>query len=271
MAGLLCVAQPCFPLHGPVNGDLLAAVERAQRLQPKEHMLEYNLTQRERDIMVRLLELSQHSKEQFEVHIIDPAATGPGRELARLDFGGENHSMEVTKRDLRVLKDEGLIHFHWKLPERGIGRLSSLAFEAVGSSFAATTESVDAAASAAAAAHASLIADEAAIALRFQRITRQLVSLAGQLIDAKEAAAAANDAASITEEMAKDVPDEAIITRNIKGFVSRLSLTFSSTSDLAKKGDMIGEFGERLAAWLVALSVWTEWHANRGTCGLTTR
>jgi hypothetical protein len=24
---------------------------------------------------------------------------------------------------------------------------------------------------------------------------------------------------------------------------------------------MIGEFAERLAAWLVALSVWTEWHA----------
>ena len=51
------------------------------------------------------------------------------------------------------------------------------------------------------------------------------------------------------------------ITRKTKGFVSRLSLTFSGTADLADKGEMIGEFGERLAAWLVALSVWTEWHA----------
>ena len=40
-----------------------------------------------------------------------------------------------------------------------------------------------------------------------------------------------------------------------------MSLTFSGTADLASKGGMIGEFGERLAAWLVALSVWTEWHA----------
>ena len=52
-----------------------------------------------------------------------------------------------------------------------------------------------------------------------------------------------------------------IITRKTKGFVSRLSLTFSGTADLASKGEMIGEFGERLAAWLVALSIWTEWHA----------
>jgi hypothetical protein len=57
------------------------------------------------------------------------------------------------------------------------------------------------------------------------------------------------------------LPDETIITRKTKGFVSRLSLTFSGTADLASKGEMIGEFGERLAAWLVALSVWTEWHA----------
>jgi len=60
----------------------------------------------------------------------------------------------------------------------------------------------------------------------------------------------------------KGQPDEAIITRKIKGFVSRLSLTFSGTADLASKGEMISEFGERLAAWLVALSVWTEWHAT---------
>jgi hypothetical protein len=26
-------------------------------------------------------------------------------------------------------------------------------------------------------------------------------------------------------------------------------------------GEVFGEFGERLAAWLIALSVWTEWHA----------
>jgi hypothetical protein len=81
------------------------------------------------------------------------------------------------------------------------------------------------------------------------------------LIDADEALAAKHEALSIAEELAKDVPDETIITRKAKGFVSRLSLTFSGTADLAHKGGMIGEFGERLAAWLVALSVWTEWHA----------
>src|SRR3954454_20258861 len=36
--------------------------------------------------------------------------------------------------------------------------------------------------------------------------------------------------------------------------VSRLSLTFSGTADLAVKGEKIGQFGERLSAWLVALS-----------------
>jgi hypothetical protein len=50
--------------------------------------------------------------------------------LARLDFGGAGLSMELTKRDLRVLKDEGLIHFHWHRPEQGAGRLSTLALEA---------------------------------------------------------------------------------------------------------------------------------------------
>ena len=94
-------------------------------------MLEYNLTQRERELVSRLIELSQHSKEHFEAWIIDPEATaGPARELARLDFGGKNHSMQLTKRDLRLLKDEGLIHFRWDRPDRGTGRLSSLAFNA---------------------------------------------------------------------------------------------------------------------------------------------
>ena len=83
-------------------------------------MLEYNLTQRERQIVVRLLDLSQHSKEQFEARLVDPAGTGPSRELARLDFGfgGGGHSMELTKRDLRLLKDEGLIHFRGHLPDQ---------------------------------------------------------------------------------------------------------------------------------------------------------
>src|SRR6478736_6568346 len=94
-------------------------------------MLEYNLTQREPQIVTRLLDLSRHSKDRFEARLVDPGATGPSRELARLDFGGGGgHSMELTKRDLRLLKDEGLIHFRWHLPDRGIGRLSSLAFEA---------------------------------------------------------------------------------------------------------------------------------------------
>jgi hypothetical protein len=97
--------------------------------------LEYNLTQRERRIVIRLLDLSQHSKERFEARVVDPAAAGPSRELARLDFGGAGHSMELTTRDLRVLKDEGLIHFRWHLPDRGQGRLSSLAFDAVKRNF----------------------------------------------------------------------------------------------------------------------------------------
>jgi hypothetical protein len=123
------------------------------------------------------------------------------------------------------------------------------------------TGSSDAAALAAAALKVAEVADEEAIAVRFQRITAALVTLARELIDADEALAADHEARSIAEELAKAVADETIITRKTKGFVSRLSLTFSGTADLAAKGEMIGEFGERLAAWLVALSIWTEWHA----------
>ena len=224
-------------------------------------MLEYNLTQRERQILIQLLDLSQHSKDHFEAKILHPAAAdGPAREQARLDFGGEGLSMELTKRDLRVLKDEGLIHFRWDLPDHGTGRLSSLAFEAVNSKFQ-TGNAGDAAALAEAAGKLAVIADEKAIALRFEKITTELVNLARQLIDDDEALAAKHEAASIAEELGKEVPDETITIRKIKGFVSRLSLTFSGTVDLALKGALIGEFAERLAAWLVALSVWTEWHA----------
>ena len=223
-------------------------------------MSEYNLTQRERQIVVRLLDLSRHSKEQFEARLVDPAAAGPGRELVRLDFGGAGHSMELTKRDLRVLKDEGLIHFRWDAPDRGRGRLSSLAFRAVDSKFHDPAPG-DAAALVAAAGKRAIVADGEAIALRFQRITVQLVGLTRQLIDDDEAVAAEHEARSIADELGKEKPDETIITRKTKGFVGRLSLTFSGTADLASKGEMIGEFAERLAAWLVALSVWTEWHA----------
>jgi hypothetical protein len=222
-------------------------------------MLEYNLTQRERQILVRLIDLSQHSKDHFEARLIDPTAAGPSRELARLDFGGEGHSMDLTKRDLRLLKDEGLIHFRWNLPGLGMGRLSSLAFEAAGSNF--QNPPADEAALAAAASKLAIAADERAIATRYSKITGELVELARQLIDADEATAAEHEAVSIANELGKEVPDETIITRKTKGFVSRLSLTFSGTADLAAKGEKIGEFGERLAAWLVALSIWTEWHA----------
>src|SRR3954471_22414765 len=133
-------------------------------------MLQYNLTQRERQIIVRLIDLSQRSKEQFEARLVDPAAPGPGRELARLDFGGEGHSMELTKRDLRVLKDEGLIHFRWHLPDRGTGRLSSLAFEAVNNNFH-DAETGDAATLAAAASKRAVDADEKAISDRFRKIS----------------------------------------------------------------------------------------------------
>lgn len=222
-------------------------------------MLEYNLTQRERQIVTRLLELSRHSKDRFEARLIDPAATGPARELARLDFA-DGQSMELTKRDLRLLKDEGLIHFRWHLPDRGVGRLSSLAFEAVDNDFE-DAEAGDAAARAAAAIVLAEIADEEAIALRFRKITAELVGLTRQLIDSDEALSAEHEARSIADELAKDAPDETILVRKTKGFVSRLSLTFSGTADLASKGEMIGEFAELLAAWLVALSIWTEWHA----------
>jgi hypothetical protein len=237
--------------------------------------MEYNLTQRDRQILIRLLELSRHSKDQFEARLVDPAAVGPSRELARLDFGGAGDSMEITKRDLRVLKDEGLIHFRWHRPERGTGRLSSLAFEAVGSNFQNPDSSDPAAlavaaremaageiaAGEAAAGEAALLADQQAIALRFAKISAELVNLTRELIDADEAQSAEHEALSIAEELAKQKPDETVITRKTKGFVSRLSLTFSGTADLAAKGEMIGEFGERLGAWLLALSVWTEWHA----------
>src|SRR5687767_8882625 len=204
--------------------------------------------------------MSRQTKDEFEAWIVDPAATGPARELARLDFAG-GATMELTRRDLRVLKDEGLIHFRWHLPDRGLGRLSSLAFDAVNSNFHTEDAAADAAAIAVAAAEQAESADEQAIALRLQKITAELVNLTRELIDADEAQAAEHEALSIAEELSKDVPDETIITRKTKGFVSRLSLTFSGTADLASKGEMIGEFGERLAAWLVALSVWTEWHA----------
>jgi hypothetical protein len=223
--------------------------------------VEYNLTQRERQIIIRLIDLSKHSKEHFEARIVDPAAAGPSRELARLDFGGPGHTMELTKRDLRVLKDEGLIHFRWHRPNQGSGRLSGLAFDAVNSNFHAH-DSDDAEALAAAASKLAVVADEQAIVLRYQKISAELVTLARELIDADEALAAEHEALSIAEELAKESPDEAILTRKIKGFVSRLSLTFSGTADLAAKGEMVGEFGERLAAWLVALSIWTEWHAS---------
>jgi hypothetical protein len=223
-------------------------------------MLEYNLTQRERQIVIRLLDLSKHSKEHFDAQVVNPAAVGPARDLVRLSFGGEGHSMEVTKRDLRVLKDEGLIYFRWDRPDRGTGRLSSLAFDAVKKNFQ-DSGSTDAVAAAATAAKLAVVADQQAIVLRFQKITTDLVNLTRQLTDADEALAAKNEADAIGEELDKDVPDETVITRKIKGFVSRLSLTFSGTADLAAKGETIGEFAERLAAWLVALSIWTEWHA----------
>ena len=223
-------------------------------------MLEYNLTQRERQIIIQLINLSQHTKEHFVARIVDPEAVGPSRELARIDFPGKGKFMQLTKRDLRLLKDEGLIHFRWHQPDRGEGRLSSLAFEAANSKFL-NADSTDAAAVAAAASERAVVADQQAIALRFQKITTELVNLTRELIDADEALAAKHEAMSIAEELGKAVPDETIITRKIKGFVSRLSLTFSGTADLASKGEMIGEFGERLAAWLVALSIWTEWHA----------
>jgi len=222
-------------------------------------MLEYNLTQRERQILIQLLDLSQHSKDYFEARILDPTADGPARELAQLDFGGDGLSMDLTKRDLRVLKDEGFIYFRWNHVDHGTGRLSSLAFEAVKSKFQAETPG-DVAALAEAADKLAVIADEKAIALRFEKITSELVNLARQLIDADEATAAQREAHSIAEELAKASPDETITIRKIKGFVSRLSLTFSGTADLAQKGALIGEFAERLAAWLVALSVWTDWH-----------
>ena len=114
---------------------------------------------------------------------------------------------------------------------------------------------------AAAAGRLAVVADEEAIVLRFRKVTAELVTLTRELIDADEALSAEHEARSVAEELNKELPDETILTRKIKGFVGRLSLTFSGTADLAAKGETIGEFGERLAAWLVAVSIWTEWHA----------
>jgi hypothetical protein len=224
-------------------------------------MSPYNLTQRERQLLIQLLDLSKHSKEHFEARLVEAQFAGPRSELALLDFGGEGLSMEITKRDLRVFKDEGLIHFHWHRPDQGTGRLSTLAFEAVNNNFHLRETAEAAALAVAAAGVRAVVADGEAIKLRFEKLTAELVTLTRELIDADEALSAKHEALSIGEELTKDVPDETIITRKTKGFVSRLSLTFSGTADLASKGDMIGEFGERLAAWLVALSVWTDWHA----------
>ena len=225
-------------------------------------MLEFNLTQRERQLLTQLCQLSRQSKADFEAEVIDLAATGPTAELARLRFARNGPTMELTKRDLRVLKDEGFIHFRWDLPDGGTGRLTGRALAAVGSNFiTAADDAAIVAAAVAAADERAVVSDGEAIALRFEKITEQLVNLARELIDADEALAATHEARSIAEELAKPAPDETIITRKIKGFVGRLALTFSGTADLALKGERIGEFGERLAAWLVALSVWTEWHA----------
>jgi hypothetical protein len=223
------------------------------------NMLEFNLTQRERQLLIHLCTLSGQSKADFDAEIADLATAGPGAELVRLRFAPKGPAMELTKLDLRVLKDEGFIHFHWNLPDSGTGRLTSHALAAVESNFHGRPDSARAA-SAANDARAA-IADGKAIALRFEKITTELVDLARDLIDADESLVARQEARSIADELSKPAPDEAIITRKIKRFVTRLALTFSSTADLALKGEKIGQFGERLAAWLVALSLWTEWHA----------
>jgi signal transduction histidine kinase len=77
--------------------------------------------------------------------------------------------------------------------------------------------------------------------LRFAKISAELVTLTRDLIDADEALSAKHEALSIAEELKKEVPDEMLITRKTKGFVSRLSPKFAGTADLASKGDMIGE------------------------------
>src|SRR3954468_19427786 len=130
-------------------------------------MPDYNLTQRERQILVRLVALSQSVNEQFDARVTDPAGTGPSRELARIEFGAaagggsERRAIELTKRDLRLLKDEGLIHFRWDRPDRGRGPLSSLAFEAVATNFdnGDATAAAAAVVEAAAAGERSLLAD----------------------------------------------------------------------------------------------------------------
>src|SRR3954467_6949314 len=107
-------------------------------------MLDYNLTQRERQILIRLVALSRPVNGQFDARMLDSAGTGPSRELARIEFGAadaagsETRSIELTKRDLRLLKDEGFIHFHWNVSHEGTGRLTGRALAAVGSNFRAS-------------------------------------------------------------------------------------------------------------------------------------
>src|SRR5512133_4172877 len=116
-------------------------------------MLEFNLTQGERQVLTQLCDLSRQSKAEFEAEVIDLGATGAAAELARLRFAPKGPTMELTKRDLRVLKDEGFIHFRWDLPDGGTGRLTGRALAAVGSNFH-SAQADDAATAAAAAAAA---------------------------------------------------------------------------------------------------------------------
>lgn len=64
-----CARDAKQPTRGSGHGRRDGAQERGTDL-----MLEYNLTQRERQLVVQLLELSKHSKDHFEARLVDPAA-----------------------------------------------------------------------------------------------------------------------------------------------------------------------------------------------------
>ena len=84
-------------------------------------MLQYNLTQRERQILVKLYELSRHSKEEFEAEIIDLGAdAGPSAELARLDFGGKGCCREGIAAELKeIVGDTGGVYAEGLQPDSG--------------------------------------------------------------------------------------------------------------------------------------------------------
>jgi len=73
-------------------------------------MLDYNLTQRARQIIIRLLELSQNSKENFEARTVNPSAEGS---ITR--FGASRFWRYRTEALIILLAEERGFQFMWRM------------------------------------------------------------------------------------------------------------------------------------------------------------